>query len=101
MTAAERCLRCGHQGTDVAAKLVNLEAEAQAEGTRVRSVEVVQEIEHRHVTERRAVTVPERFGAEWRCRDRAACDARLAGVSPMAVPPPAASDGEEEVPSWL
>lgn len=69
------CLRCGHEGTGVAVTLVNL---ARENNGRVRMVEVVQEIKHRHVVERVRHTVPERYGWEPRCRDRAGCDARLA-----------------------
>ena len=128
MTASRvlTCLRCGHEGTDVRAKLVDLEDEALAEGGRIRSVEVTQEIQHRHVVERRTTTVPERYGTEWRCRDRVACDQRyaallaestggthrpvptpddprprsLAGVDPAAVFPAAPEETEEADP-WL
>ena len=70
------CLRCGHEGTDVEAKVVDLEEEARAEGTKVRQVEVVTEIDHGRVVERVTSVVPERYGTEWRCRDRMACDER-------------------------
>lgn len=76
MTRVLSCLRCGHEGTDVHATLVDLEAEAKADGQRIREVEVVIEVEHRHVTERHRSVVPERYGTEWRCRDRSACDVR-------------------------
>jgi hypothetical protein len=88
MTPVNRCLRCGHEGTDVSAILVDLEAEAKADGGRISDVEVVQEIHHRHVTERHKAVVPERYGTEWRCRDRAACSLRHAErrVEEEAVP---------------
>lgn len=70
------CLRCGHEGPDVRAKVVDLEAEARLDGTRVRQVEVVTEVRHRHITERVVDTVPERYGTEWRCRDVVACEER-------------------------
>lgn len=102
MTRPLACLRCGHEGTDVATALVDLEAEARAEGGRVRQVEVVREIAHRHVTERVRSVVPERFGTEWRCRDRAACDARWRELQDEPMPPaPAAPADEEEVVPWL
>lgn len=76
MTPVLTCLRCGEESTDVRVALVDLEAEAKADGQRIRDVEVVGEIHHRHVVERYRSVVPERFGTEWRCRDRVACDRR-------------------------
>ena len=72
------CLRCGHEGHDVRMALVDLASEAARDGERIRDVEVVREIRHRHITERVVHTVPERYGYEPRCRDRAACELRLA-----------------------
>lgn len=69
------CLRCGHEGQGVAVTLVNL---ARENNGRVRMVEVVQEIQHRHIVERIRHTVPERYGWEPRCRDVQACGRRLA-----------------------
>jgi hypothetical protein len=103
MTAVLPCLRCGHEGVDVAAVLVDLEAEAKLDGSGIRDIEVVQEIQHRHITERVRSTVPERYGTEWRCRDRAACARRYRELSappePMAAAAASAPD-EEEVPWW-
>jgi hypothetical protein len=82
----------------VSAVLVDLEAEAQVDGSRIRDVEVVTEIQHRHVTERHRTVVPERYAVEWRCRDRRACDGRQA-PQPMTAPAPAPAD-EESVPWW-
>lgn len=76
MTRVLTCLRCGHEGPDVAAKTVDLEAEARLEGGKVRIVEVELVRELRHVKETTRVVVPERYGTEWRCRDRVACEER-------------------------
>jgi hypothetical protein len=73
-----RCLRCGSEG-DVRSVLVDLEAEARLDGERIQEVEVVQEIRHRHVTERRLHRVPERYAFEPRCRDKVACQKRVTG----------------------
>jgi hypothetical protein len=85
MTPVLPCLRCGHEGTDVRVKLVDLEAEAKRDGERIRVVEVVTEIRHRHVTERHASTVPERYGTEWRCCDEAACERRYRDAAATGV----------------
>lgn len=67
--------------------LVDLEVEARRDGTTVRTV----------------AGIPERFGAEWRCRDREACERRYGAMTgpatPMDQPPPVPVD--EEVPSWM
>ena len=89
------CLRCGATGPAVLMKLVDLEAEARLDGGRIREVEVVQEIAHRHIVEKVRHMVPERFAAEPRCRDRAACEQRLAGAGPMAATAPGRADEED------
>lgn len=75
------CLACGNESQDVALKLVDLEAEARRQGERLATVEVVQEIRHRHITERVKHVVPERYAFEPRCRDRSACDRRIGAGS--------------------
>lgn len=94
------CLRCGHTAPDVAVTIVDLEAEAAAEGRRVRTVEV----EHRwplaRVDEVTVQRVPERYAPEYRCRDRAACDRRyLAQAEPM--PEPSSTAADDEVVPWI
>ena len=84
MTASRvlTCLRCGHEGTDVRAKLVDLEDEALAEGGRIRSVESTGGTH-------RPVPTPD----DPRPRS-------LAGVDPAAVFPAAPEETEEADP-WL
>jgi len=95
------CLRCGHTAPEVALTIVDLEAEARAEGRGVRTVEV----EHRwplaHVDEVTVQRVPERYAPEYRCRDRAACERRYAAqVEPMPDEAPSAAADDEVVP-WI
>lgn len=94
------CLRCGETGPDVALTIVDLEAEAAAGGGQVRLVDV----EHRwplaHVVEVTVRRVPERYGAEYRCRDRVTCDRRYAAqAEPMPEPRSTAADAE--VAPWI
>lgn len=84
----ESCMRCGWDGDGVALTVVDLEAEASAEGAEVRRYDAVLTVPAaamrapsgriRVADERLAHRVPERFGSEYRCRDRQACDRRLA-----------------------
>lgn len=102
------CLRCGEMDPDVRMAVVDLEAEAKRDGSSIREVEVVTEIPHRHVTERVSRVVPERYGAEWRCRDRDACDRRyaeqqaeMAAAEPMSPPSAPPADVATEAVPWL
>lgn len=97
MSRVLTCMRCGHEGTDVDTALVDLEREAADEGRRVRIVEVETVTRLRHVEERHVDAVPERYGAEWRCCDRVACDERYTALVRAAEP---VSDVEEGV-SWM
>lgn len=103
MTALLTCLRCGEEAPDVRMALVDLEAEALRDRTPIRVVEVELVRQLRHVQEVTRVKAPERFGAEWRCQDRAACEERYremtAAPEPMGGSPAVTAD--EEVPSWL
>ena len=103
MTALLTCLRCGEEAPDVRMALVDLEAEARRDGTTVRTVEVEIVRPLRHVNEVTKVTALERFGAEWRCRDRAACEERYRAMTAPAKPmePPAAVLVDEEAVPWL
>lgn len=89
------CLRCGHEGVDVAMSLVDLEAEAKADRTSVRTVDVELVRDLRHVRGVVRVRARELYAAEWRCRDRVACTAR---VSAGNDPAPVAHDAEEDAP---
>jgi|WetSurMetagenome_2_1015567.scaffolds.fasta_scaffold1467462_2 hypothetical protein len=96
------CLRCGTESPDVLMALVDLEEEAKRDGTTIRVVEVETVEQLRHVNVVHRVMAPERFGCEWRCRDRDACERRYREWSkpePMDVPTPDPVD--EELPEWL
>jgi len=81
-------MRCGWDGDGVALAIVDLEAEAAAEGAGIRRYDAVLTVPAaavrapsgriRVTDERRAERVPERYGQEPRCRDRDACTRRLA-----------------------
>lgn len=103
MSEARTCLRCGHSGTDVSITTVDLEHEAWLVGERVRVVEVELVKELRHVKEVTKVTVPERYGTEYRCRDRIACHDRWRSQQELerANEPVVAPAIEEEDDAWI
>ena len=103
MSALLTCLRCGEEAPDVRMALVDLEAEAMRDRSSIRVVEVELVRQLRHVQEVTRVQAPERFGAEWRCRDRAACEERYRAMTAPAKPmePPAAVLVDEEAVPWL
>jgi len=100
------CLRCGHEGYDVAMRWPDLEREAREEGRTVRDVEVeVATFVGRHVTQTELRHVPERYSAhlEPRCIDAAACLRRWLAQAAEPVPEPGAipADAAEEGVPWI
>lgn len=73
MSDQERtCLACGASGTDVAMALVEYPDPQPVEVALPVAVD-----RHGRVVGNEMRRVPGRFGSEWRCRDHAACNARL------------------------
>jgi hypothetical protein len=86
------CMRCGHEGTDVRMALADLEEEARQDREPMGRVTVAMpDNDSRHGPSGMTyVEVPARYGREPRCRDRAACAARVvADRSPKPVEEPA------------
>jgi hypothetical protein len=91
------CMRCGHEGTDVRMALADLEGEAKQDREPLGRVTVAMPVDESRNGPRALAyaEVPARYGNEPRCRDRAACAARV-----IADRSPAPAVEEEPAP-WL
>jgi hypothetical protein len=74
------CLACGHEGWDVSMTLVEFEDPVMVE-----VAIAVSEDRRGRVLGNEIRRVPGRYGAEWRCHDKAACADRLLALSPDEV----------------
>lgn len=98
MSTLRSCLACGIEGHDVAMTLVEVKATEQ----RVVSVGLVSAETSRGVQGFAYADVRERYVAEPRCRDKAACRERVAALAaPVDAVVPPKADADEEGPSWL
>lgn len=97
MSQIRTCLACGREASDVAMSLVEYDAPVE--------VTIMQPVSFRENAIEVPVQVPGRFGAEWRCRDRAACRARAEDLEParsvQGADPAAAGQSSEEVSTWF
>lgn len=108
MTELRTCLACGLEGPGVAMRIVEYADPVP--------VTVYRPVNHRENAVEVPVQVPGLYGAEWRCRDAAACRERAAALTPSpeptqeavavaadavpaseAVPEPSSTEGE----SWF
>lgn len=94
------CLACGTTSDDVRMTVVDLEAEGtKTPDQRVIDVALPSSTDQRgRVTGFDYVQARERYVNEPRCRDKAACRAR---VRAMESPKPPPADAAEEGPSWM
>lgn len=97
------CLACGVEDRDVAMTLVDRDDKLRPDylpiaEQRVVDVAIVSAEDHRGITGFDYAQVRERYISEPRCRDKAACAAR---VKAMEAPTPPPADVEQEGPSWM